>query len=96
MLNETKDTSNSNFNHEAQVELLYIALIFELEIGKFMHKFYNNQLPETFKNILRTLNINTTIQLMGADKLSYKIKVKGQKFVQRYINNKQKLIGSNS
>ena len=49
MLHATKDKNNYNCNHEAQVKLFFFAKIFKLEIGKLMHKLYNNQPPEFFK-----------------------------------------------
>ena len=50
MLNETKDKNHhSNFNHKAQVRLLSIEQMFNLNIGKFLLKFYNNQLPKIFR-----------------------------------------------
>ena len=49
LLHKNKDKNHSNINHEAQVKLLSTEQIFKLEIGKFIHKLYNNQLPKNFK-----------------------------------------------
>ena len=59
MLNETKEKNYTNFNHKAQVKLLSIEQILRLQIGKFMHKFCDNQLLEIFEKYTEIKQIHS-------------------------------------
>ena len=56
------------------LNILQIADIYELEIAKFMHSFYHNNLPAVFGNYFKSVDIRHTHNTRSITQKNYYLK----------------------